>query len=263
MPSWTLWAGRWEMDSSLMKASAVEFRLRFAIHVVVYILGFWAPWNYWLHLDGTGPNAHLWGRLSALLAKNGAVNIGSAFDLVLAVGILCAITGAWLRIWGSAYLGASVMQDRRMQGETVVADGPYRHVRNPLYLGTFAHTLALTLLMPTSGAVFTIVLIGFFQLRLILAEEPFLSTKLGATYFAYCAKVPRLLPAMRARVAAGGMRPLWAQAVVAEIYMWGVAGSFAVLGWRYNALLLTKCVIVSLGVSLVARAFSIQSKPAS
>ena len=250
------------MDSSLMKASALEFRLRFAIHVVIYILGFWAPWDYWLRLDGTGPNAHVWGMLSALLAKSGVVNIGSAFDLVLAVGILCAATGAWLRTWGSAYLGASVMQDRRMHGELVVADGPYCHVRNPLYLGTFVHTLALALLMPVSGAVFTIALIGLFQLRLILAEEPFLSTKLGASYFAYCAKVPRLLPAMRARVAAGRMQPRWGQAVVAEIYMWGVAGSFAVLGWRYNALLLTKCVVVSLGISLVARAFSMGSKPA-
>jgi protein-S-isoprenylcysteine O-methyltransferase Ste14 len=250
------------MDSSVMKASALEFRLRFAIHVVVYILGFWAPWDYWLHLDGTGPNAHVWGMLSALLAKSGVVNIGSAFDLVLAVGILCAATGAWLRTWGSAYLGAGVMQDRRMHGETVVADGPYRHVRNPLYLGTWVHTLALALLMPASGAVFTIVLVGFFQLRLILAEESFLSTKLGAPYFAYCAKVPRLLPAMRARVAVGGMRPRWVQAVVAEIYMWGVAGSFAVLGWRYNALLLTKCVVVSVGVSIVARAFQMQGEVA-
>jgi len=28
-----------------------------------------------------------------------------------------------------------------------------------------------------------------------------------------------------------------------------------VVGWRYNAFLLIKCVVVSLGVSLVARAF--------
>jgi hypothetical protein len=53
------------------------------------------------------------------------------------------------------------------------------------------------------------------------------------------------------------------QAAVGEIYMWGVAGSFAVLGWRYNAFLLTKCVVISLGVSLVARAFPLSAEASS
>jgi hypothetical protein len=38
--------------------------------------------------------------------------------------------------------------------------------------------------------------------------------------------------------------------------MWGMTTSFAVLGWRYNALLLTRCVLVWLGVSLLVRAAS-------
>jgi uncharacterized membrane protein len=49
--------------------------------------------------------------------------------------------------------------------------------------------------------------------------------------------------------------------VLAEIMMWGVTVSFAVLGWRYNAFLLTKCVLVWLGVSLVVRAFRTQDRP--
>ncbi len=246
-----------------MKATALEFRFRFAIHFVIFLLGFLVPWDYWLHLDGMGPNAHLWGSLAALLAKAGAVSIGTAFDLLLCVGIVCALVGAWLRTWGAAYLGAGVVQDKRMHGADVVADGPYRYVRNPLYLGTFVQTLALALLMPVSGAIVAVVLIGLFQVRLILAEEPFLAERLGAAYNDYCAKVPRLWPTMRARVNAGVARPRWAQAVVGEIYMWGVAGSFAALGWRYNAVLLTQCVLVSLGVSLVARAFPMKERPAA
>ena len=42
--------------------------------------------------------------------------------------------------------------------------------------------------------------------------------------------------------------------------MWGVAGSFAVAGWRYNAALLIQCVLVSLGVSLVLRALGPRAK---
>jgi hypothetical protein len=37
--------------------------------------------------------------------------------------------------------------------------------------------------------------------------------------------------------------------------MWGVVASFAILGWRYNAFLIIQGIIVSLGLSFVARAF--------
>ena len=56
-----------------MKATALEFRFRFAIHCVLFVLGFAAPWDYWLHLDGTGPNAHLWGSLAASIRATGVV----------------------------------------------------------------------------------------------------------------------------------------------------------------------------------------------
>ena len=47
----------------------------------------------------------------------------------------------------------------------------------------------------------------------------------------------------------------WLTGIVGEIYMWGVVASFAIAGWRYNAQLVIQGVIVSLGVSLIVRAF--------
>jgi protein-S-isoprenylcysteine O-methyltransferase Ste14 len=247
----------------MMRASALGFRLRFWIVMLIYVLGFLAPWDAALPLDGSGPNAHVWGRLAVALSKGGVVPIGAAFDAVLGVGILCAGTGAWLRTWGSAYLGADVMRDSNLRGERMVADGPYRYMRNPLYLGAWVHTLALALLMPTSGAIFTIVFLILFQLRLILGEEGYLQEKLGEAYTVYCARVPRLLPALRPRVASSGAKPRWAQAALAEIFMWGMTASFATLGWQYNALLLERCVLVWLGVSMVVRAVSMKQEPAA
>ncbi|HEV2619430.1 MAG TPA: isoprenylcysteine carboxylmethyltransferase family protein [Acidobacteriaceae bacterium] len=242
-----------------MKATAWEFRYRFWIFLLIYILGFTAPWDAALHLDGTGPNTHVWARLAMLLYRDCGVRIGAAFNVVLIAGILCAGLGAWLRTWGSAYLSVDVMRDGEMRSDSVVADGPYRYLRNPLYLGVWVHTLALALLMPLSGAIFTMALIVVHELRLIFGEEAFLRGRLGEAYLAYCAKVPRLLPALGPRVRTTGARARWAQAALAEIFMWGVTASFAVLGWQYDAHLLLRAVLVWFGVSLVVRALGPQS----
>ena len=239
-----------------MKATRLEYRFRYGIHLVLFLLGFFAPWNYWLHLDPPGPNSHVWGILAVNLTQLGVTNIGVAFNLLLWVAIALAFAGAGLRTWGSAYLGSAVVTDGAMHTATmgIVEAGPFRYVRNPLYLGTFLQTLALSLLMPRSGAIFTIVTIGVLQARLILAEEPFLEKEIGAPYVAYRTLVPRIVPSLRPRIAAQGFSARWPQAFLGEIAMWGIAFSFAVVGWRYNAELLIQCVIVSVGVAILMRA---------
>jgi protein-S-isoprenylcysteine O-methyltransferase Ste14 len=234
-----------------MKASPIEFRYRFLIHAIVYCLGFAAPWNYWLHLD----SIRTWQFLAAWPARNGWLSFSTSTIAVLFLGILFAFAGAFIRTWGTAYLSPSVMQDGDMHGEGIIAAGPYRYLRNPLYLGTFLHTFALALLMPPSGALFCILAIGLEQLRLINGEEPFLTAKLGEPYLAYCAKVPRIIPALTPRIPASNLQPNWPSAFLGEIYMWGVFVSFAALGWRYNSFLIIKGVIISFGISLIARAF--------
>lgn len=239
-----------------MKATAFEFRFRFLIHAVIYVIAFNAPWDRWLHLDSAGPNAHVWGTLSAHLAMlmPGTLSIGSAFNLLLVLGGLCALVSAALRTWAGAYMGAATVHASAMYGDRVVAGGPYRYFRNPLYAGIFIHTFALALFMPPSGAVFCIVAVGLFEMRLILGEEAFLTAKLGEPYRAYCAQVPRLFPALRARVPASTARPAWGMAFLSEIYMWGVVVVFAVEGYRYNARPIVQGILISLGLSMVVRA---------
>jgi protein-S-isoprenylcysteine O-methyltransferase Ste14 len=232
-----------------MKATPLEFRFRFFILAVLYLLGFVAPWNYWLHLD----SIRTWQLVAAWPARSGWLSFSNATIIVLLLGIVCALIGALLRTWGTAYLSPSIVQDSAMHGEGIIAAGPYRYVRNPLYLGNLFHTFALALLMPPSGAIFCILAISLFQLRLIGAEESFLTAKLGESYTAYCAKVPRLIPAITPRIPASTLQPKWPLAFLGEIYMWGVVTSFAILGWRYNSILLIKGVLISLGLSLIVR----------
>ncbi len=270
-----------------MKATAFEFRFRFWILVALFALGFTAPWDRALHLDGTGPNTHVWGQLAVALSRAG-VNITAAFNVVLAIGIVFAFAGAALRTWATANPGPEAMRGRELQaahiptsqnrdpfdsggrprsgqvvghphGEALAVNGPYRYVRNPLYLGLWLSAMALALLMPPSGAILTLVLLVIFQLRLMLAEEAWLTAQLGQAYADYCARVPRiglaLTPPVRIeRVRMGhpeSPQGRWGKAALAEIFLWGTAISFAAVGWQYNAHLLIQCVLVSLGLALV------------
>ena len=230
-----------------MGATRFEYRFRYALHALVFLLGF----SFYLL-----PSAResTWLVLTPLLEHTGWFSFSTATVSLLVLAIIFASTGAFLRTWGTAFLGAGVVQSGSMHGDAIHADGPFCHSRNPLYLGTFLHALALALLMSPYGALFTIVVISIFQLRLILAEEPFLAARFGQPYLDYCKRVPRLLPSLAPRIAASGAHPRWLQAVLGEIYMIGVAISFAIFGWRYNANLLIQCVLVSLGVSFLVRA---------
>jgi protein-S-isoprenylcysteine O-methyltransferase Ste14 len=235
-----------------VKTSAVIFRLRFWILAAIFLLAFTARWGRWLPLE-MDRNRSTWLLLSAWMARNGWLSFTAATVAVLVFGIACALIGALLRTWGSAYLGTSTVHSGSMHGDTVVAAGPFRYVRNPLYLGTWFHTAALALLMPPSGAIFAMVLVVAFQLFLIAIEERFLQAKLGTPYAEYKTGVPRLLPALRPKVASSGIAPQWRLAFLGEIYFWGVLIAFLAVGWKSNASLITQGVLISLGVWLVLR----------
>jgi protein-S-isoprenylcysteine O-methyltransferase Ste14 len=113
------------------------------------------------------------------------------------VATLLAAAGAVLRVWGAAYLGYDTVHHGAMQSGAVMADGPYRFVRNPLYLGGWCMMAAMAFLMPPTGALVAMPLLTIFLLRLILGEEAFLTEKIGEPYRAYLERVPRLIPRLR------------------------------------------------------------------
>ena len=98
-------------------------------------------------------------------------------------------------------------------------------------------------------------------LRLIGAEEAWLTAQRGEAYLEYKARVPRLIPSLGPRVPASDAHPHWLHAIIAETYPVGMTLCFAVLAWRYNADLLIHAVIICFGLSLVVTAFLVE-KPA-
>jgi protein-S-isoprenylcysteine O-methyltransferase Ste14 len=132
--------------------------------------------------------------------------------------LFCA---ASMRTWGAAYLRSSVVHDTELHTERLVADGPYRHLRNPLYLGTFLFSIGLGLLASRSGFAVLAVGAAFRISRLIGREESELAKQQGESFREFCRRVPRLIPSLRPRVPSGGLRPQWGQALWGEALMWG------------------------------------------
>jgi protein-S-isoprenylcysteine O-methyltransferase Ste14 len=233
-----------------MKASAIEFRLRMWIQIVIVFVGFWAPWLG--PLDWSGRISTLaW--LAMEISRMGIASFSVVTPVVIVAGALIALMGAVLRVWGAAYLGYSTVHHGDMQGGAVMAAGPFRYVRNPLYLGGWFMMLAICLLMTPSGALFTMALITIFYLRLILGEEAFLTAKLGEPYKEYLRAVPRLLPRLRSGLPASAAIPHWLIAALTEINPIGVFVALAFLSWSYDNELMLKFILATFLLSMVVR----------
>ena len=245
-----------------MNASIFFFRYRMPINAAVIIMGFWAPW---IQLFGIGSRTSLLEGLALELSRTGFASFSVATPVVIVLGAIVAAIGATLRIWGSAWLGHGVVLNAQMQAATLTADGPYRHVRNPLYLGLWCVIAALALLMPPTGALVAMVLLTAFQLQLIRGEEAFLAASIGEPYRAYLRAVPRLFPRLRTNLAPTGNKPRWLQAVLSEITPIGVFVTIAFLSWTYDRWLMARAIMISFGLSLVVRALmpGLQKTPSS
>ena len=250
-----------------MQATALEYRHRYLLHGLIYTLGFAAPWTMFLPAPYRAPawsfvqNHSTWFLIANALSKPSYNAFAAYWNGLLVLLIVCASAGAFLRTWGAAYLGASTVQRGGMVGDRVVADGPYRFLRNPLYLGTLLTSIALAFLMRPEALFLTMLLLTLLQLRLIGREEPYLSERLGQPYLAYLRAVPRMLPALRPRTTAGNYRPDWKQGVLSEVYFIGTAITFALVGWSRgfgwegSVVRVLQGILISLGLSVMARAF--------
>ena len=236
-----------------MNAAALAFRFRVVIFVLLYLLGLLPPWGA---IVRGGNDGTLLLAVSTLAARSNWIGLAAATLTVTFIALACLAIGAILRVWGTAYLGSGVMRGSLMQGDRLVAAGPYRYLRNPLYLGSWLLGLATSILMPPSGAAFFLLTFSVFILFLISAEERFLSAQLGDVYQEYCRRVPRLWPLIGAGEAASSPRPCWLQALLAETHPIAFTLCFAIFAWRYNARILIRCLLICYGLSLIIRAFT-------
>lgn len=234
-----------------MGASAIEFRLRMPINALIIFLGLWAPWIEKWHI---GSRISLLEWLALELSRTGLASFAVATSLLLIIAALFAAAAASFRVWGTAYLGPSTVNNFNMVAGEVMADGPYRYVRNPLYIGLWSMVMAAAFLMPVTGALFATVLITIFAVRLTLGEEAFLTSQLGEPYIAYLRAVPRIFPRLRGAPAPAGRKPHWFRATLAELTPIGIFVAIVLYSRNYDLELAGRIILIFFGASLVVRA---------
>jgi protein-S-isoprenylcysteine O-methyltransferase Ste14 len=191
-----------------VKATEFEFRHR----SILNLIHFWIAFQLysvdrinivWAFVHGNDPHRDFIARIVFGFA---AILLGLA---------------ATVRTWAAAYLRSEVVHDTAMHTETLVADGPYRHVRNPLYLGTFLMSVGLGFLASRSGFVVLAVGAAIRILRLIAREEAELEKQQGERFREFCRRVPKIVPSFGPSIPAAGLKPRWGQAFRGEAFMWG------------------------------------------
>lgn len=115
---------------------------------------------------------------------------------LVAPGVVLCLAGIGLRAWSRLVLGRFYTFSIGLtEGHRVLAEGPYRYVRHPLYLGTFLVVAGLPLLAQSWAAVWflTVPTALAYAVRLV-REDTYLIERLGVEYQIYARRTARLIP---------------------------------------------------------------------
>ena len=82
--------------------------------------------------------------------------------------------------------------------KNLVVVGLYRHVRNPMYVGVLTLVAGWSVLLASPVvALYAVALAVAFHVRVLMSEEPWLSSRFGAEWTRYSAGVDRWLPRLK------------------------------------------------------------------
>lgn len=105
--------------------------------------------------------------------------------------------GVAFRVWSRCYFTRG-SDTRRIQAHRLIAMGPYRRVRNPLYVGNMAVAVGIALAFagPWAALAFLVALFVLYS-GVIRSEEAILLQTHGESYAEFRRRVPRWIPRLR------------------------------------------------------------------
>lgn len=127
--------------------------------------------------------------LGSVLGLSGSASLTGGY--LFAAGVMAAVS--LLRMWAGSILSSERVMAFRVQIDSLHIEGPYRLVRNPIYLADLIAFCAFAMLLPWMGILLP-VLIYVHYIRLIKYEETSIHPIFGNGYESYRKQTPRLLP---------------------------------------------------------------------
>jgi protein-S-isoprenylcysteine O-methyltransferase Ste14 len=234
-----------------MKATNWEFTNRALLFGLIFASSF--PLYFLDHQNSTAA-------LASWLGSGRQSRADLVARLLFALAAVLLILAALLRTWSSAYLRAGVVYAAQLKTASLIADGPYRQVRNPLYLANVLMAIAMGTMMSRLGFFVAVVAMLVFCYRLILREEAELHADQGEQYDSYRRAVPRLWPALWPRIASAGRHAKWADGFKAESWYWGFAAALVVFAITLKLTLFFAILAASLILFWVS-SVALQKKP--
>jgi protein-S-isoprenylcysteine O-methyltransferase Ste14 len=222
-----------------MKATNWEFANRAMVFGIILGCSF-----SFYGLDQKNATAALANWCEARWHANADALAGVLFALAAAV----LTSAALIRTWASAYLSSGVVYAAEVKSASLVADGPYRQVRNPLYFANVLMAIALGSMMSRLGFFVVVAAMIVFCYRLIFREESELLANQGQGYGAYRKAVPRLWPSPWPRIPSSGQAPNWRGGFRAESWYWGFALALVAFAVTLKLVLFFAILAVSLAL---------------
>lgn len=111
-------------------------------------------------------------------------------------GILLVLFGEFMRIWGVSYAGGAT-RTREAGAAQLVSNGPFAHMRNPLYFGNMFMYVGAAILSGAWLPYLMYLVIFFFSIQyafIVKHEEGTLVELFGDEFERYRNEVPRFFP---------------------------------------------------------------------
>lgn len=104
------------------------------------------------------------------------------------IAFTTSMIGEFIQLWCFSSL------DKK---KTLAFNGPYKHVRNPMYIGRFLIVLGYALLLRSWPLIpLTVIVYGFYMVNRVKREEAVLVRVFGNDYHAYCDRIGRFFPSV-------------------------------------------------------------------
>lgn len=115
----------------------------------------------------------------------------------LIIGFIIAMTGESIRIWAVGYFGSVSRSTSQFVDASLITQGPYSYLRNPLYLGNIIIYLGLGIMSLSFFPYLQLIALVYFSFQyfcIVISEEEYLDKRFNGLYENYRKNVKRFFP---------------------------------------------------------------------